>query len=215
MISYSLFYFSFFCLIFSSIHIFFFFFHFSFFFCSCFSPPHTYTHSPLYLQLFHFCFCFSTSLHNTQQLSLFLSLLSLSSLLFLLFYFLYSWQYIVNFSPHTSCIILQLHRPSQTKVHNMKNLIWERERERERERAGGEQKPYGSLSFLSFFFLFFLFFLISFGLWENLILCLDCVLHFVAIEIKKKESEEEREMEERGKNHFSSNRVIILRDKNV
>ena len=156
MISYSLFYFSFFCLIFSSIHIFFFFFHFSFFFCSCFSPPHTYTHSPLYLQLFHFCFCFSTSLHNTQQLSLFLSLLSLSSLLFLLFYFLYSWQYIVNFSPHTSCIILQLHRPSQTKVHNMKNLIWERERERER--AGGEQKPYGSLSFLSFFFSFFSFF---------------------------------------------------------
>ena len=153
MISYSLFYFSFFCLIFSSIHIFFFFFHFSFFFCSCFSPPHTYTHSPLYLQLFHFCFCFSTSLHNTQQLSLFLSLLSLSSLLFLLFYFLYSWQYIVNFSPHTSCIILQLHEPSQTRVHNVKNLIWERER------AGGEQKPYGSLSFL-FFLLFFSFHLI-------------------------------------------------------
>ena len=48
-----------------------------------------------------------------------------------------------------------------------------------------------------------------------MILCLDCVLRFVAVEIKKKESEEEREMEEKGKNHFLFNRVIILRDENV
>ena len=77
----------------------------------------------------------------------------------------------------------------------------ERERERERERASGEQKPDGSLSFLSFFsIIIFFIVLISFGLWEKLFLCLNCVLCFVAIEIKKRESscEEEREREERG-----------------
>ena len=180
MISYSLFYFSFFSLFFSSIHFF-------FFFSLVFSPPHTYTNSPLYLQLFHFFF--STSLQNTQQLSfflflfLFLFLLSLSSLLFLFFYFFYSWKYIVNFSPHISCIILQLHGPSQTKVHNMKNLI----RERERERASEEKKPNGSLSLSLSLSLIVL---ISFGLLEKkLFLCLDCVLYFVAVEIEKRERE--------------------------
>ena len=76
----------------------------------------------------------------------------------------------------------------------MKNLIWERER------ASGEQKlPDGSLSFL-FLLLFSFIVLISFGLWENLFLCLDCVLHILAVEIKKRESsrEEKREKEERG-----------------
>ena len=130
---------------------------FFFLFSLVFFPLHTYTHSPLYLQLFHFCFCFSTSLHNTQQLSLFLSLLSLSSLLFLLFYFLYSWQYIVNFSPHTSCIILQLHRPSQTKVHNMKNLIWERE-------SRWRTKTIW-VSLFSLFFFFFWFHLVYKKIW--------------------------------------------------
>ena len=79
-----------------------------------------------------------------------------------------------------------------------------------RERADGEQKPDGSPFFFSFIVL------ISFGLWEKLFLCLDCVLRFVAIEIKKREREwGKREMEERGKNNFLFNWVIILGDNNV
>ena len=40
---------------------------------------------------------------------------------------------------------------------------------------------------LFFFFLFIV--LISFGLCEKLFLCLDCILRFVAVEIKKRERE--------------------------
>ena len=127
---------------------------FSFFFF--FSPPHTYTHSPLYLQLFHFCFCFSTSLQNTQQLSLSFSF-SFSSL-YLHFCSCFSTSCTPDstwlISHHIPYIILQLYGPSQTKVYNMKNLIWEIER------AGGEQKSHRSLSFLLslFSFCFLLFF---------------------------------------------------------
>ena len=104
----------------------------------------------------------------------------------------YSWQYIVNFSPHTSCIILRLDGPSQTKVHKMKNLIWERERE-----PVEKKKPDGSL----FFFLFIV--LISFGLWEKIVFMFGlCSAFFSHWDKEDRESEEERESKERGKNLF-------------
>ena len=110
--------------IFSSIRLFFLSF---FLFFSCFfSSTHVY---PLLSLCSFFPLMFLFFYLTLENPALSLSFSSLSSLLFLFFYFFYSWQYIVNFSPHISCIILQLHGPSQTKVHNMKNLIWERERE--------------------------------------------------------------------------------------
>ena len=44
---------------------------------------------------------------------------------------------------------------------------------------------------------------------RNLFLCLDCILRFVAVEIKKRESEEKREREEREKSNFLFNQVIF------
>ena len=163
--------------IFSSICLFFLSFFLSFFSCF-FSSTHVY---PLLSLCSFFPLMFLFFYLTLENPALSLSFSSLSSLLFLFFYFFYSWQYIVNFSPHISCIILQLHGPSQTKVHTMKNLIWERERESQ----WRTKTKWVSLS-LSLFFIV----LISFGLLEKkLFSCLDCVFHFVADEIEKRERE--------------------------
>ena len=67
-----------------------------------------------------------------------------------------------------------------------------------------------SLSFL------FLFFLISFGLWEKLFSCLDCILRFVAVEIKKREREWRRKRKEgKRKKYFFNSTGINLRRNNV
>ena len=139
----SLFYFSFFSLFFS-IHTSLLSFLFFFPFFVLFFLLRTHIPTPLFIFTF-FTYFLVFLPHSRTPSSFFLFLLSLSSLLFLFFYFFYSWQYIVNFSPHTSCIILQLDGPLQTKVRNMKNLIWERERELV------EKKNQMGLSFFSFY----------------------------------------------------------------
>ena len=132
-----------------------------------------------------------------------------------------TYTVLVNFSPHTFCTILQPTNqwPPQTKVYYMKNLITERERERFSTATCPLLPPTTCNPDWSLSFLFFLFLLLLF--WFHLVYEKNCFCVWMCFAFcshwdkKEKESEEEREMEERWKNHFLFNRVIIWWENNI
>ena len=110
----------------------------------------------------------------------------------------------VNFSPHTSCIIY-----NSTDHHRPKFIIWKISFERGRESQWRKKNQMG-LSF--FFFLLFWFHLVY---EKKLFSCLDCALHFLAVEIKKIESVRKKEkVRKEEKIFFLFNQMIILSEKN-
>ena len=134
--------------------------------------------------------------------------------------------------PPTQYLLISRHtpfalfcNPRTNDHHRPKFIIWKisSERERERERFSTATcpllppttcNPDWSLSFLFFLFLLLLF-------WFHLVYEKNCFCVWMCFAFcshwdkKEKESEEEREMEERWKNHFLFNRVIIWWENNI
>ena len=105
-----------------------------------------------------------------------------------------TYTVLVNFSPHTSCTILQPHGP--------KFIIWKISSERERvvlhrclsSSTAKNMQPRLVSLFSLFIYLFFLFYCFDF-IWfmRKTVFVFGCVLHFVAVEIKKRKRVRKKE----------------------